>query len=186
LAGGGRSAFARMTNEVIFTLGSPAYIAPEVAAGREVSPAADLWGLGATLFATVEGRAPYDPDGPVLTTLSTVIHGDVPAASGPLAEVIGALMVKDPAERVPLAEVRRMLHPLLPEPGTPLFPATDEEAPTRTELPVVETPARVVNLMDALRKSLKTVSAQKKKPASRRPKITNRRDADFQNCRFQI
>src|SRR5439155_19503436 len=88
------------------TLGSPAYIAPEVAAGREVSPAADLWGLGATLFATVEGRAPYDPDGPVLTTLSTVIHGDVPAASGPLAEVIGARVVKDPAVRVPLAGVR--------------------------------------------------------------------------------
>ena len=117
------------------TLGSPSYIAPEVAAGREVTPAADLWSLGATLFAAVEGRAPYDPDGPVLTTLSTVIHGDVPAANGPLAEVIAALMVKDPAARVPLAEVRRMLHPLLPESGTPLFPASTstEDAPTKVE-----------------------------------------------------
>jgi eukaryotic-like serine/threonine-protein kinase len=120
------------------TLGSPAYISPEVAAGREVTPAADLWGLGATLFAAVEGRAPYDPDGPVLETLSAVIHGEIPSPddSGPLAEVIGALMVKDPAGRAPLSEVRKMLHPLLPEPGTPLFPVV-EDLPTR----VTATPA---------------------------------------------
>ena len=124
------------------TLGSPAYIAPEVAAGREVTTAADLWGLGATLFAAVEGRAPYDPDGPVLATLSAVIDGDLPepTSAGPLGEVIAALMVKDPAARVPLADVRRMLHPLLPEPGTPLYPASADEAPTRTELPPVPAP----------------------------------------------
>ena len=44
-------------------LGSPAYIAPEVAAGQPVTPAADLWGLGATLFAAIEGRPPYDVQG---------------------------------------------------------------------------------------------------------------------------
>ena len=67
-------------------LGSPAYISPEVASGGEVSPAADLWGLGATLFATVEGRAPYDPNGPVLETISAVVNGDVPVpeTAGPL------------------------------------------------------------------------------------------------------
>jgi eukaryotic-like serine/threonine-protein kinase len=121
------------------TLGSPAYIAPEVAAGREVTPAADLWGLGATLFAASEGRAPYDPDAPVLDTLSTVVHGDVPkpASTGPLAEVITALMVKDPEARAPLAEIRTMLHPLLPPPGTTLFPAASTELPTK----VTVTPA---------------------------------------------
>jgi serine/threonine protein kinase len=124
------------------TLGSPAYISPEVAAGREVTSAADLWGLGATLFAAVEGRAPYDPDGPVLETLSAVIHGEVPtpADTGPLAEVIGALMVKDPAGRAPLDEVRKMLHPLLPEPGTPVFPV-NEEAPTRITVTPAPDPA---------------------------------------------
>lgn len=128
---------ATMTRTGIM-LGSPAYIAPEVAAGREVTPAADLWGLGATLFATVEGRAPYDPNGPVLETLSAVIHGDVPepTKAGPLAEVITGLMVKDPETRVPLTAVRRMLHPLLPEPGTPIFPASGQEGPTRTVAPV--------------------------------------------------
>ena len=63
-------------------LGSPAYIAPEVAAGREVTPAADLWGLGATLFAVLEGRPPYDVDGSVLEIVNTVVHGEVPRPDG--------------------------------------------------------------------------------------------------------
>ncbi|HEX2132274.1 MAG TPA: serine/threonine-protein kinase, partial [Actinophytocola sp.] len=106
-------------------LGSPSYIAPEVAAGREVTPAADLWGLGATLFAVVEGHPPYDTGGAVLEIINQVVHGDVPrpASNGPLTEVIAALMVKEPAERITLAEVRNRLHPLLPPPSTPLLSA---------------------------------------------------------------
>jgi hypothetical protein len=126
------------------TLGSPAYIAPEVAAGREVTPAADLWGLGATLFAAVEGRAPYDPDGPVLETLSTVVNGDlpVPTSDSPLTAVITALMVKDPAERTGLDEVQRMLHPLLPPPGTPLYEdVPPDDVPTRAEVAPAPPPA---------------------------------------------
>ncbi|HEY0449894.1 serine/threonine-protein kinase [Actinophytocola sp.] len=110
-------------------LGSPAYIAPEVAAGREVTPAADLWGLGATLFAVLEGHPPYDLDGSVLEIVNQVVHGDVPrpAATGPLAEVVAALMVKDPAARISLTEVRNRVHPLLPPPSTPLLSAQDLE-----------------------------------------------------------
>ena len=50
-------------------LGSPAYIAPEVASGGQVTPAADLWGLGATLFAVDRGPGAVRPDGPVLETV---------------------------------------------------------------------------------------------------------------------
>jgi eukaryotic-like serine/threonine-protein kinase len=110
-------------------LGSPAYIAPEVAAGREVTPAADLWGLGATLFAVLEGHAPYDLDGSALQIIGAVIHGEVPrpSASGPLADVVAALMAKEPAERISLAEVRSRLYPLLPSPGTPLLSEEDQD-----------------------------------------------------------
>ncbi len=100
-------------------LGSPAYIAPEIASGGPINPAADLWGLGATLFAAVEGRPPYDA-GTAMATVAAVVHDEVPAAScsGPLAEVISGLMVKDPARRIPLSQVRQLLG-APPEPADP-------------------------------------------------------------------
>jgi serine/threonine protein kinase len=108
-------------------LGSPAYIAPEVASGQAVTPAADLWSLGATLFAVVEGVPPYDADDDPLDTVTEVVHGDVPrpTKAGALEPVITGLMVKDPDARMPLTEVRRRLRPLLSEPGTGLFPVPD-------------------------------------------------------------
>ncbi|MGH3781987.1 MAG: protein kinase domain-containing protein, partial [Pseudonocardiaceae bacterium] len=91
-------------------LGSPAYIAPEIASGGPINPASDLWGLGATLFAAVEGRPPYDA-GTAMATVAAVVHDEVPTAScpGPLAEVISGLMIKDPTRRMPLSQVRQLL-----------------------------------------------------------------------------
>ncbi|MGQ0480668.1 MAG: serine/threonine-protein kinase [Pseudonocardia sp.] len=109
-------------------LGSPAYIAPEVAAGEAVTPAADLWGLGATLFASVEGRPPYDIDGDPVKTVTAVVHDAVPrtTVAGPLAEVVATLMVKPPEQRAALTEIRRRLRPLLADPDDPLFPGSPE------------------------------------------------------------
>jgi len=104
-------------------LGSPAYIAPEVASGKGVTPGADLWGLGATLFAALEGRPPYDAGGEVMATVTQVVNGDVPVptSAGPLTEVITGLMVKDPARRMSLVTVRQRIYPYLPQPGNPVF-----------------------------------------------------------------
>jgi eukaryotic-like serine/threonine-protein kinase len=112
-------------------LGSPAYIAPEVAAGQAVTPAADLWGLGATLFAAVEGRPPYDVNGDPFATITEVVDGEVPRprGSGPVVDVISALMRKDPDARMPLEEVRQRLRPLLADPDDPLYPGSPD-APT--------------------------------------------------------
>ncbi|MCX6464851.1 MAG: serine/threonine-protein kinase, partial [Pseudonocardiales bacterium] len=112
-------------------LGSPAYIAPEVAAGQPVTPAADLRGLGATLFAAVEGRPPYDVGGDPVRTITEVVDGDVPRprCGGQVGEVIAALMVKEPDARMPLDEVRLRLRPLISDPDDPLFPGSPD-APT--------------------------------------------------------
>nr|WP_308211033.1 serine/threonine-protein kinase [Actinokineospora diospyrosa] len=126
-------------------LGSPCYIAPEIASGGAVTPNADLWGLGATLFATVEGHAPYDADAPAMEIVGQVVNGEVPRPEhdGPLREVIMGLMVKDPAARMSLREVRERLYPLMPAPGSPVYeslrldPTPPEEAPTVVTRPAV-------------------------------------------------
>ena len=95
-------------------LGTPAFVAPEIASGEEVTAAADLWGLGATLFAASEGRAPYGETGDPVATVTEVVRGPVPEPSREtaLSEVVRGLMVKDPAARMPLEEVRRRAAPL--------------------------------------------------------------------------
>lgn len=113
-------------------LGTPAYIAPEIAEGHGAAAASDLWGLGATLYAAARGTPPYDADADPLETVASVVRGPVPAPprEGPMGEVIAGLMVKDPAARTPLTEVRRRLQPLLPEPGAhPFATLLDPDVP---------------------------------------------------------
>jgi eukaryotic-like serine/threonine-protein kinase len=109
-------------------MGTPAYIAPEVIEGEDVEPSSDLWSLGAMLFAAITGELPYDKGTP-LQTVTEIAQGEVPSPpdGAPLADIIGALMVKDPRERISLTEVRRRIRPLLPEPGTPVFPPPEDE-----------------------------------------------------------
>ncbi len=118
------------------TLGTPAYIAPEVAQGGDVSAAADRWSLGATVWAAMAGEPPYVGRN-VMQTINSVIHGDVPvpAGAGRLATVISGLMRKEPGERISLVDVRRQVYPLLPEPGTDAF-----ETRAAVPLPVVVRP----------------------------------------------
>ncbi|HSV66639.1 MAG TPA: serine/threonine-protein kinase [Mycobacteriales bacterium] len=91
-------------------LGSPSYIAPEVVRGESAGPAADLFGLGATLYATVEGRPPFRGDDPI-STLNKVASSppDPYRLAGPLIPVVEGLLRKSPADRLTAAEGRRML-----------------------------------------------------------------------------
>ena len=43
-----------------FVTGTPGYLSPELARGGDPDPASDVWALGATLYAAVEGQAPYE------------------------------------------------------------------------------------------------------------------------------
>ena len=90
--------------------GSPAYIAPEQVRGGEPEPASDLFSLGATLFAAVEGRPAFDR-GDVYDTLAAVIHDAPPPfqCAGSLRPVIEGLLAKDPRRRLSAAAARLAL-----------------------------------------------------------------------------
>ncbi len=91
-------------------LGSPAYMSPERARGRRPGAAADMWSLGATLYAAAEGRPPFDSDS-ALGTLTAVISEpvDPPTVEGPLREAILGLLEKEPADRMDIEQTRALL-----------------------------------------------------------------------------
>jgi eukaryotic-like serine/threonine-protein kinase len=95
-------------------MGSPAYVPPERLSGQRLTQAADLWSFGATLYAAVEGRPPYEgPDaiavlGAVLTQAPNPIQH-----AGALGPVIEGLLRKNPAERLTAEQVGEMLERVL-------------------------------------------------------------------------
>lgn len=58
-------------------LGTPSYMSPEQAAGKQnlVGPASDIYSLGAILYSSLTGRAPFVADSPV-DTLMQVMHNE--------------------------------------------------------------------------------------------------------------
>ncbi|MFE0146792.1 serine/threonine-protein kinase [Nonomuraea sp. NPDC059007] len=114
-------------------VGTPAFIAPERAAGGTARPAADLWSLGVTLYVAVEGHSPFQR-GHALATLGAVMH-DPPgplSKAGPLGPIILGLLEKNPADRLTAEDTERHLHAvttgLAPEPTAPLPSIPETEA----------------------------------------------------------
>ena len=94
-----------------FVLGSPAYLAPEVAAGGRADEAADVWSLGATLVHVLTGRPPYEIGDNVVGGLYKIVHEDPPRPpeAGWLAPLLEATMVRDPAQRWSMSQVHAYL-----------------------------------------------------------------------------
>ncbi|MET9070449.1 protein kinase domain-containing protein, partial [Streptosporangium sandarakinum] len=107
---------AHLAGETVLTtsgalLGTPAFMAPEQAGDRPVTAAADLWSLGATLYAAAEGRPPYT-GATVLAVLAALITAEPapPEHAGPLlAPVLTSLLRKDPARRPDARQAARSL-----------------------------------------------------------------------------
>jgi serine/threonine protein kinase len=81
-------------------LGSPGFTAPERLSGADATPASDLWSLGATLYAAVEGHGPYERDSEMAVLRANTHEAPPPARSaGPLAPLIAALLSPEPSAR---------------------------------------------------------------------------------------
>jgi hypothetical protein len=81
--------------------GTPAFLAPEVARGERSTPASDVFSLGATLYAALEGQPPFGAGENPMATLHRVASGqmDPPQRSGPLTPLLLAMLAADPAKR---------------------------------------------------------------------------------------
>ncbi len=92
--------------------GTPAYFAPEVARGGDPGTASDVWALGATLFAAVEGRPPFEHNSNALALLATIASQEPPSPerAGALTGPIDRMLDPDPAARWSMADVAHALH----------------------------------------------------------------------------
>ena len=86
--------------------------------GGQAAPTSDLYSLGATLFAAVEGRPPFGGDS--LLATHAAIANDAPAPflrAGPLRPVIEGLLAKDPGRRMNAGQARAALQAIQCERG---------------------------------------------------------------------
>ncbi|GLY40609.1 serine/threonine protein kinase [Amycolatopsis sp. NBRC 101858] len=122
-----------------FIAGTPAYLAPEVAGGAEAGFPADVFSLGATLYRALEGIPPFGTDDNTIVLLKRIARDEVtpPKHTGPLAEVLGRLLQRDPAQRPAMAEVQELFEAVTG--GRPLPPPRPRP---RTETRMLRVPRR--------------------------------------------
>jgi len=102
------------------TFGTASYMSPEQAGGEEIGPASDVFALGCVLCFAATGGVPFG-DGDPPAVLYRVIYappelGAVPAG---LRDLVAAALVKNPAERLTLAQVLRACIATAHEAGAP-------------------------------------------------------------------
>ncbi|GAB3868301.1 hypothetical protein GCM10028801_44020 [Nocardioides maradonensis] len=125
----------------------PAYVAPEVSAGKAPTTATDVWSVGALLFHAIAGHPPYE------------LSAQQPARlrrAGWLGPLVEMMLATDPAERPHMAEVADYLQARQASEPEPTIPealaesaevAMDEPPPRRrTAMLVLVLAALVVTL----------------------------------------
>ncbi|MBO6939247.1 MAG: protein kinase [Deltaproteobacteria bacterium] len=106
-------------------IGTPNYMAPEQATGREVGPPSDLYALGVILYEVLTGRLPYEHPN-LMTLLWRKVRGGAPKVRDlnprvpeRLAELCDALLEVQPKQRPDAAHVARGLGGRAPRMKTP-------------------------------------------------------------------
>jgi serine/threonine protein kinase len=127
-------------------VGTPAFLAPEVAAGEAATFASDVFSLGATLYAALEGTPPFGVDDNPYALLQRAVRGEFepPRLGGPLGEVLLRLLHRDAAQRPTMAEAHKLLAAVAE--GLPL-PAAPPKSGTRMLVVRRHLPRRVIAMV---------------------------------------
>ena len=133
--------------------GTPAFLAPEVARGSESTFASDVFSLGSTLYAALEGAPPFGSDSNAIVLLHRVASGEFPPPphGGPLTPVVLQMLSLDPEARPSMKAAADTLRSLAargsapdPElsvtPTMPMEPVSAPAAPTSPASPVSPSP----------------------------------------------
>ncbi|WP_230420964.1 serine/threonine-protein kinase [Actinomadura soli] len=125
-------------------MGSPAYIAPERARGRVAGPASDLWSLGVTLYAMVNGKSPFERSEPMAALVAVISdEPDPPDKGGRLIPVIDGLLRKNPDERMDAIEAGALLDEIVRQ------ETVDTQRTMAVEFPLDELPGPQTTTSDA-------------------------------------
>ncbi|KAA2264645.1 protein kinase [Solihabitans fulvus] len=107
---------SRATGDVTVTAtgmlaGTPAYLAPEVAKGYDPGPPSDVFSLGSTLYAAIEGMPPFGLNENTIALLHQVASGQItpPRQAGPLTAMLMKLLRPEPEDRPTMAQAKEEL-----------------------------------------------------------------------------
>jgi serine/threonine protein kinase len=97
-----------------FVTGTPSYFSPELARGAAPSAAGDVWALGATLYAAVEGHSPYQAQRNPVAVLHEIASSQPPRPSRAdfLEPVLLRMMDREPESRWSMADAAHALRRL--------------------------------------------------------------------------
>ena len=117
------------------TIGTPEYMSPEQAEGRDIDERSDIYALGCVLYETLAGRPPFLGSTPVSVLFQHVhsrpayIRGFNPGVPGELVQILEIALAKRPDERFGTAEsFARALRPFAGEMPEVTSPATGDGA----------------------------------------------------------
>ncbi|GAA2714100.1 MULTISPECIES: serine/threonine-protein kinase [Streptomyces] len=119
-------------------IGSLDFLPPERAQGEEPGPASDIWALGMTLYAAVEGASPFRRTS-VWSTMTAIVNEQLPEPrkAGTLTPVLLALMAKRPESRPTAEQARGMLERVAAGGTVKLVPANRADGGADPAVPAV-------------------------------------------------
>ena len=133
---------SRATGDVTLTgtgemLGTPAFTSPEVAQGRTAGASSDVFSLGATLYAALEGTPPFGTGPNAMALLLRIVNNEIrpPEHNGVLMETLLWMLRHEPMDRPSLALVRRELESTTAETISVVAVPEDEDGAETAESP---------------------------------------------------